>query len=113
MARVRAVTEMRGLERAPHIPVEDYVEEGTYALRAKMPGIDPDKVGDVVPLKDQAIINPVPNGYLVRAGQQDSDMTMEVVDGRLQVIDTGTLEWKWLPSECRELDVPGRGRPAA
>ena len=34
---------MRGLERAPYIPVEDYVEEGTYVLRAEMPGIDPDK----------------------------------------------------------------------
>jgi HSP20 family molecular chaperone IbpA len=34
---------VRGGDRAPYIPVEDYVEEGTYVLRAEMPGIDPDK----------------------------------------------------------------------
>jgi HSP20 family molecular chaperone IbpA len=34
---------MRGADRAPYIPVEDFVEEGTYVLRAEMPGIDPDK----------------------------------------------------------------------
>jgi hypothetical protein len=62
-------------------------------------------IDGVVPLKDQAIVNPVPNGYLYRAGQQDSDLSMSVVDGRLQLLDRGTAEWKYLPPECRALTV--------
>lgn len=34
---------LRGLGLAPYVRVEDYVEEGTYVLRAEMPGIDPEK----------------------------------------------------------------------
>jgi HSP20 family protein len=34
---------LRGIGLTPYIRVEDYVEEGTYVLRAEMPGIDPDK----------------------------------------------------------------------
>lgn len=78
----------------------------------KTPGIGPSSpyvqqimIDDVVPLKDQAIINPVPNGYLFRAGQQDSDLTMAVVNGRLQFVDEGTAAWKWLPPECRGIEV--------
>jgi HSP20 family protein len=34
---------IRGLGHTPHVRVEDYIENGTYVLRAEMPGIDPDK----------------------------------------------------------------------
>jgi len=34
---------MRGLGLAPYIRIEDFIEEGTYVLRAEMPGIDPEK----------------------------------------------------------------------
>ncbi len=33
----------KALGLAPTIRVEDFVEDGTYVLRAEMPGIDPDK----------------------------------------------------------------------
>jgi HSP20 family protein len=33
----------RGLGLTPYVRVEDYMEGGTYVLRAEMPGIDPDK----------------------------------------------------------------------
>jgi HSP20 family molecular chaperone IbpA len=34
---------VRGLGLAPYIRVEDFVEDGTYVLRAEMPGIDPEQ----------------------------------------------------------------------
>ena len=78
----------------------------TVGIGPSSPYVQEIVTNDVVPMKNQAIINPVPNGYLFRAGQQDTDLTMEVVNGRLQFLDEGTVEWKWLPSECRALDVP-------
>lgn len=33
----------RAPETMAHITVEDYVEQGTYVLRAELPGIDPDE----------------------------------------------------------------------
>jgi serralysin len=90
--------------------------DGTTTLpkkAGKIPGVGPSSpyvqeilTHDVVPMKNQAMINPVPNGYLVRAGQQHSDMIMTVVDGRLQIVDRGTAEWKGMPAECRNVSVP-------
>ena len=34
---------IRGLGYTPQVRVEDFIENGTYVLRAEMPGIDPDK----------------------------------------------------------------------
>lgn len=31
------------LMHAPHVRVEDFIEDGTYVLRAEIPGIDPDR----------------------------------------------------------------------
>jgi HSP20 family molecular chaperone IbpA len=36
-------TPFKTLGLAPAVRVEDFVEDGTYVLRAEMPGIDPDK----------------------------------------------------------------------
>ncbi len=90
--------------------------DGTTTLpkeAGKYPGYGPSKpyvqeilTNDVVPMKDQAMINPVPNGYLVRGGQQNNDMTMSVVNGRLQIVDPATREWKGMPSVCRNISVP-------
>ena len=33
----------RGFGLTPYVRVEDYMEDGTYVLRAEMPGIDPEK----------------------------------------------------------------------
>lgn len=44
---------------APHVRIEDFVEDGTYVLRAEMPGIDPDKdvtidvSGDLLTIKGE------------------------------------------------------------
>ena len=34
---------LRSFGLSPYVRVEDFVEDGTYVLRAEMPGIDPDK----------------------------------------------------------------------
>lgn len=34
---------VRGLGLAPHVRVDDYVEDDTFVVRAELPGIDPDK----------------------------------------------------------------------
>lgn len=34
---------MRGAGLTPYIHVEDFVDDGTYVVRAEMPGIDPEK----------------------------------------------------------------------
>lgn len=34
---------LRTLGLTPYVRVEDYVEDGTYVVRAEMPGIDPDE----------------------------------------------------------------------
>jgi len=38
-----AASELRAFGFAPYVRVEDYIDDGTYVLRAEMPGIDPDK----------------------------------------------------------------------
>ena len=38
-----AAPSFRGIGLAPYVRVEDFVDDGTYVLRAEMPGIDPDK----------------------------------------------------------------------
>jgi HSP20 family protein len=40
-------TDFKGLALNPQIRVEDFVEDGTYVLRADLPGIDPEKDLDV------------------------------------------------------------------
>lgn len=53
---------LRPSEMQSYIRIEDYIEDGTYVLRAEMPGIDPDK--------DVAIT--VEHGALtIRAERQD------------------------------------------
>lgn len=43
---------MRGTGLTPYIRIEDFVEDGTYVLRAELPGIDPDKDVQVEVLDD-------------------------------------------------------------
>jgi HSP20 family protein len=43
---------MRGFGLAPYIRIEDFVEDGTYVLRAEMPGIDPEKDVEVEVIDD-------------------------------------------------------------
>ncbi|MGZ4493118.1 MAG: Hsp20/alpha crystallin family protein [Nocardioides sp.] len=50
---------MRGLGLAPYVRVEDFIDNGTYVLRAELPGIDPDKdveltvEGDMLTIRGQ------------------------------------------------------------
>lgn len=90
-------------------------EDATMSLPRKTgisPGIGPQSpyvqeipIGGVVPLKDKAIINRTEYGYLLRGGQQNNDMTVSIVDGRLRVSDPATQSWLWLPRPCQEVDV--------
>lgn len=79
---------------------------GTAGLGPHFPYVQVIPIGGVVPLKDEAIINKTRHGYLFRAGQQDSDLTVTQTDGRLQFVDAGTQSWKWLPKACHEVTVP-------
>ena len=62
-------------------------------------------IGGVVPMKNQAIINYTDHGYLFRAGQQHTNLTVTQVGDRLHFVDEGTASWKWLPSACTRLTV--------
>ena len=79
---------------------------GTPGLGPHFPYVQVIPIGGVVPLKNQAIINRTTNGYLFRAGQQNSNLTVTQTNGRLQFVDTATLSWKWLPKRCQRLAVP-------
>ena len=48
---------LRGLAHTPQLRVEDFVEDGTYVLRAEMPGIDPDKDIELTVDHDQLTIH--------------------------------------------------------
>jgi Ca2+-binding RTX toxin-like protein len=91
-------------------------EDATMQLkRSKAPhaGIGPHRpyvteilIGGVVPLKNQALLNKTKQGYLFRGGQQDNNITITEVGGRLQFVDTHTASWKWMPKACSKIDVP-------
>ena len=48
---------LKGLAHTPQLRVEDFVEDGTYVLRAEMPGIDPDKDVELTVEHDQLTIH--------------------------------------------------------
>jgi Ca2+-binding RTX toxin-like protein len=100
-----------GLSAPAHAAYEDATmnlprdTSGTPGLGPHFPYVQAIPIGGVVPLKNQAIINRTTNGWLFRAGQQDSHLTVTQTNGRLQFEDTGTQSWKWLPKHCQQLDV--------
>ncbi len=56
--------------------------------------------GTVEPMKNQAKIITTQYGYRLTAGQQNSHLTVTMVDGMLRFHDAGTLYWKSLPAAC-------------
>ncbi len=62
--------------------------------------------GPVEPMKDQAKILRTDYGYRITGGQQNNHMTIRVVDGRLEIADTRTREWRSLARACRAVRVP-------
>ncbi|UMG94249.1 calcium-binding protein [Nocardioides sp. TF02-7] len=60
----------------------------------------------VRPLKDAALVEMTPQGWRYVAGQQDSHLTVSVVEGRVRFEDTGTRVLRRLPKQCTELEVP-------
>lgn len=95
-----------------HAAFEDATMELPRAT-SKYPGVGPFRpyvqeimIGGVVPLKDEALLNRTPQGYIYRAGQQNSDITITQVDGRVTFVDTGTRSWKWMAPACTRIDVP-------
>ncbi len=63
------------------------------------------QINTVVPMKNQAAINPTDYGYLFRGGQQHNNVTVTMVDGKLRFHDTGTASWKYLPAACSPVSV--------
>jgi serralysin len=57
--------------------------------------------GPVEPMKNQAKIVRTKYGYMLTAGQQNSHLSVTLVDGRLRFADTGTRSWKSLPGSCK------------
>lgn len=47
---------LRGIGLTPYVRVEDFIEEGTYVLRAEVPGIDPEKDVEVEVSNDTVTI---------------------------------------------------------
>lgn len=97
---------------AAHAAYEDATMELPRAT-SKYPGTGPFRpyvqeimIGGVVPLKDEALLNRTRQGYLYRAGQQNSDITITQVDGRVTFVDKGTRSWKWMAPACTRIDVP-------
>lgn len=97
-------------------PAQALYEDATMQLpRSTSPyaGVGPHRpyvqeilIGGVVPLKNEALVNKTAHGFLFRAGQQDSDLTITYAGGRLRFVDTGTASLKWLPRACTRLVVP-------
>lgn len=59
----------------------------------------------LVPLVDKAMITRSEHGYLYRAGQQDSRLTVTASGTRLRFVDTGTASFRRLGRGCTERAV--------
>jgi Ca2+-binding RTX toxin-like protein len=113
---VAATALAAGLVGATGTAAQAKYEDATMDLprkKAPVAGVGPHRpyvqeilIGGVVPLKNEALLNKIKQGYLFRGGQQDNNLTITHTDGRVQFVDTGTASWKWLPKACTELDVP-------
>jgi serralysin len=115
-AIVAATALAAGMVGATGTAAQAKFEDATMDLkRSKAPyaGIGPHrpyvteiKIGGVVPLKNQALLNKTKQGYLFRGGQQHNNLTITEADGRLRFVDTGTASWKWVPKACTKIAVP-------
>lgn len=59
--------------------------------------------GNVIPLKNEAMISKSKHGYVYRAGQQDSHLVVTQVRGGIRLADTGTRSLKKLPKACHRV----------
>ncbi|WP_370248579.1 calcium-binding protein [Nocardioides sp.] len=57
-------------------------------------------------MKGLAVLDRTERGYRFRAGQQDSDLRVSLLGGRLVIADRGTAAWRGLPAGCRRLSPP-------
>ena len=63
--------------------------------------------GPVEPMKNQAKIIRTQHGYRLTAGQQNSNLTVTLSQGRLRFHDRGTRSWKSLPYGCSAQNARG------
>jgi len=63
------------------------------------------KHGPVVPLKNAAMLTQSKWGYRYYAGQQDSRLTVRMVDRKLLYVDAGTKELRKIPKTCERKSV--------
>ena len=64
--------------------------------------------GTPEPMKNLARIDRDQYGYMLTGGQQNSHLTITLVDGgkNLRFVDTGTQRWKYLAPDCTAQGVP-------
>jgi Ca2+-binding RTX toxin-like protein len=62
--------------------------------------------GPAIPLKNAAMITNTDGGLRYIAGQQNSDLTVTQVDGKLRFADRGTAELRDIPDNCTRRSVP-------
>jgi hypothetical protein len=58
--------------------------------------------GTAIPLKNAAMVTTSEWGYVYKAGQQDSRLTVTYEAGRVHFRDSGTRELRTIPKRCRE-----------
>lgn len=56
--------------------------------------------GPPIPLKNMAMLTKTEHGYLLRAGQQDSHLTITYTHAGLRFTDTGTQRWRSVTGAC-------------
>jgi len=62
--------------------------------------------GTPIPLKNMALLTTTDHGYLYRAGQQNSHLTITMTDQGISFVDTGTAKWKSaVPADCQQQKV--------
>ena len=86
---------------------------GSARATSKYPGTGPFRpyvqeimIGGVVPLKDEALLNRTKQGYIYRAGQQNSDITITQVDGRRHLRRQGHPVVEVDGAGMHRIDVP-------
>ncbi|CAN5268202.1 MAG: calcium-binding protein [Nocardioides sp.] len=62
-------------------------------------------LGKIEPMKDQGILRVNTCGINYASGQQNSNMTVKMSNGKLRLTDKGTKSWKRISDNCRRVAV--------
>ena len=62
-------------------------------------------LGEIEPMKDQGILRVNTCGINYASGQQNSNLTIKMANGKLHFTDKGTKSWKRISDNCRRVKV--------